>query len=156
MTLLAWILFWPLRWSLYAFLWANTSANLSYFIGKKLWNWMISPWNTWIMNAIQKRLTWNDYISVLLLRLIPLNFDIVNYALWIFNIKRFPYIAATALWIIPWMITYVLLWASLDIQYGISLDNISLNTNYLILSALLYSASFWLAYLLKNKFQRKE
>jgi len=60
------------------------------------------------MAIIKKYLHGNHFVSTLMLRLIPINFDMVNYACGIFGVKRRPYAIATAFGIIPGMVTYVL------------------------------------------------
>jgi uncharacterized membrane protein YdjX (TVP38/TMEM64 family) len=91
-----------------------------------------------------------------MLRLIPINFDMVNYACGIFGVHWKPYAIATAFGIIPGMVTYVLVGATF---YGLtSLDfaNIKLNTQYLIISLVLYVTSFGLAFIVKKKMKIDE
>lgn len=111
------------------------------------------------MHTIQHYLHGNDFLAVLTLRLIPINFDMINYVCGLLGVKRKPYASATALGIIPGMITYVLIGATFHdtLRRGhVDFDHIVINTNYLLLSGILYTISFTLAYLLKRKKSNKD
>ncbi|MBP7007959.1 VTT domain-containing protein [Patescibacteria group bacterium] len=62
-----------------------------------------------MVKQIQTYLQGNDFMATLTLRLIPINFDMINYVCGIYGVKRKPYALATAIGIIPGMITYVLI-----------------------------------------------
>lgn len=156
-TIIGWILFGPVRWSVYTYIGENMSASLSWCI----WRYFRSgdthlvqqPSNK-IVKQIQTYLQGNDFMATLTLRLIPINFDMINYVCGIYGVKRKPYALATAIGIIPGMITYVLIWATFHGSTSINFDQIHLNKQYLLLSVVLYAISFFGAALIK-KYKKK-
>lgn len=148
-TIMWWVLFWPIG-CIYVFLWENVSASIAWFIGKYLWVSTTPVKQKGIVATIKKYLKGNHFLSVLMLRLIPINFDMVNYVCGILGIRWKPYAAATAFGIIPGMVTYTLIWATFYGVKSLDFNSISLNTNYLIISIILYVVSFGLAFLVKK------
>jgi uncharacterized membrane protein YdjX (TVP38/TMEM64 family) len=150
-TIMGGVLFGPIRGCVFVFLWENASASIGRIVGRYFGKNIMPDDHKGIMKLIHSYLKWNDFISTLMLRLIPINFDMVNYACGIFWVKRKPYAIATAFGIIPGMVTYVLVGATF---YGLtSLDfaNIKLNTQYLLISLILYVVSFGLAFIVKKR-----
>ncbi|MCY8423550.1 TVP38/TMEM64 family protein [Bacillus vallismortis] len=66
------------------------------------------------LEAIQKKMEDNGFFYILLLRILPINFDFVSYAAGLSNVKKLPYFAATAAGIIPGTIALNVLGASVS------------------------------------------
>ncbi len=154
LTLLSWVIFWPIRWVIYTIFWENASANFAYYIWSKLWKGIIKPWSQWVFANVKERLSWNEFMSVLMLRIIPLPFDLVNYACGILQVTWKKYALWTLLWIMPWLVTFVLFWASIENIQTFNFNEISLNWSYLTLAIVLYAVSIWLAVFFKKRMKQ--
>ena len=148
-TILGWVLFGPIWWCIYAFIWENASASIARLVGRYLRIGMGDIKG--VMAMIKQYLHGNHFVSTLMLRLIPINFDMVNYACGIFWVKRRSYAIATAFGIIPGMVTYILVGATFYGVQSLDFSNIKLNTNYLLISLVLYVCSFTIAFIIKKK-----
>lgn len=155
-TIMGGILFGPVWWCVYVYLGENISASIARAVWKYLGNSSLPGKTKGLMNSIKKYLKGNDFISTLMLRLIPVNFDMVNYACGIFGVKRKPYALATAFGIIPGMVTYVLVGATFHWVRSFDFSNIKLNNHYLLISWALYLISFALAFLVKKQMKDEE
>gem|GEM_PF-3342239 len=71
---------------------------------------------------------------MVLIRLVPINFDLINFSLGIIGVKYVPYLIGTAIGIIPAMTAVVLAGASLQGNTTLNFDNFSLNTSYLLIA----------------------
>lgn len=149
-TLLWWILFWPIYGIIYTLIWETASAMFSRAIGAKLWKTMIKPHNQWIFMRLSKLVEKQDFLNLLLLRMVPMNFDIVNYFCGILQVKWKPYFWGTLLGIIPAMTAVVLAWASVDISQWFNFESFSLNTTYLTIAIILYVVSLVIALVAKR------
>jgi len=154
LTLLSWMIFGPIRWIIYTIFGENASANFAYWIGSKLGKWIIKPWSQWIFAAVKDRITENEFMSMLMLRIIPLPFDLVNYSAWILQVTWKKYALATLLGIMPWLVTFVLFGASVENVETFNFSEVSLNWSYLTIALILYAVSIGLAVLFKNKIKQ--
>jgi len=154
LTLLSWMIFWPIRWIVYTIFGENASANFAYWIGSKLWKWVITPSSQWVFAAVKERITENEFMSMLMLRIIPLPFDLVNYSAWILQVSWKKYALATFLWIMPWLATFVLFGASVENVETFNFSEVSLNWSYLTIALILYVVSISIALLLKKKMKK--
>jgi uncharacterized membrane protein YdjX (TVP38/TMEM64 family) len=110
LTMAAGLLFGPVAGVAVAAAGANASALVGHavggaFIGEVERDGRISRWRT--------RLATNSFESVLLMRLIFLPYDLVNYAAGYLRVRRWPFLAATAIGSLPGTVSFVLLGASL-------------------------------------------
>lgn len=155
-TILWWVLFGPLWWCVFVFFGENASASIARWVGRKLWLGILPSEQNWVMSTIKKYLKGSGFMSTLMLRLIPINFDMVNYACGIFGVKWKPYALATAFGIIPGMVTYVLLGATFYGVRSLDFSSIKLNNEYLLISAVLYVVSFGMAFIVKRYMKYEE
>lgn len=153
-TILGGVLFGPVRWCIYVFMGENVSASIAWWVWRYLRIGVDDVKGA--MAKIKTYLQGNHFVSTLMLRLIPINFDMVNYACGIFWIKRRPYAIATAFGIIPGMVTYVLVWATFHGVNSLDFFKVKLNTNYLLISLVLYVASFAIAFFIKKRMKINE
>ena len=114
LTMVSWLIFGPVLWVLYIIVWENLSANVSFLVWRYFWKNIMEN----IANK-SKMFKFADckfkeywFIAVLTMRLVFLPFDLVWYMSWMCNIKQGDFALWTFIWIIPWFITFVVLWAS--------------------------------------------
>ncbi len=82
---------------------ATVAYAAARFLGMKWWK---NPSSRMI--GIRKKMSDNGFLYILLLRLVPfLNFDLVSYLAGAGNVRYLPYMAATAIGIIPGTIGFV-------------------------------------------------
>ena len=93
----------------------NGSANLAYWIGRFFGNGIRLEHNNFIGPYVS-RAQKHPFTTVLLMRFLYLPFDLTNYASGIMRIRWSAYFAATLVGILPGLITFVALGASLDIN----------------------------------------
>lgn len=151
MTILGGILFGPIWWCIFVFFGENASASIARWVGKKLGISTNPGEQKWIMSQIQSYIRGNDFMSTLMLRLIPFDFDLVSYVCGIYKFKWTHYALWTALGIIPGMVTYVLFGATFYGVRSFDFSDVKLNHEYLLISAVLYVVSFAIAFILKKK-----
>ncbi|TVR23811.1 MAG: TVP38/TMEM64 family protein [Ilumatobacter sp.] len=110
LTMAAGLLFGPVAGVAVAAAGANASALVGHavgaaFVGEVERDGRIGRWRT--------RLATNGFESVLLMRLIFLPYDLVNYAAGYLRVRRWPFLAATAIGSLPGTVSFVLLGTSL-------------------------------------------
>ena len=114
LTAAAWALFGPWYGILYTIIWENFSANVSFvvwrYFGKDLMQDMVKK--SKMLAHMDCKFRDNGFIAVLIMRLIYMPFDLVWYMSWICNLRHIEYAIWTFVWILPWLITFVVLWAS--------------------------------------------
>jgi uncharacterized membrane protein YdjX (TVP38/TMEM64 family) len=106
-SIAAGLAFGPYTGFIYIFTGAIGGASVAYvissFLGMKLWRKPSSK-----MHMIREKMAENSFFYILILRLLPfLNFDLVSYLAGAGKVRYVPYIAATALGIIPGTIGFV-------------------------------------------------
>ncbi|MFL8939089.1 TVP38/TMEM64 family protein [Rossellomorea oryzaecorticis] len=106
-SIAAGLAFGPYNGFIYIFIGAIGGASLAYvissFLGMKFWR-KPSP----KMNSVREKMAENSFFYILILRLLPfLNFDLVSYLAGAGKVRYLPYIAATAVGIIPGTIGFV-------------------------------------------------
>jgi uncharacterized membrane protein YdjX (TVP38/TMEM64 family) len=110
LTLAAGLLFGPVVGVVVAAAGANASAIVGHsvgvaFIAEVERDGRIARWRT--------RLISNSFESVLMMRLIFLPYDLVNYAAGYLGVRRWPFLAATAIGSLPGTVSFVILGTSL-------------------------------------------
>lgn len=114
LTIASWLIFGPVLWVLYTIVWSNLSANVSYLAWKYFWEDFMAKITakTKMLRFTDCRFKDNWFVAVLTMRLIFFPFDLVWYMSWICNIRQRDFALWTFIWILPWLITFVVLWAS--------------------------------------------
>ncbi len=138
LTIAAGILFGPWLGILLTVIGENISANISFVVGRYFTADLLKYLNT--KKRFVPRLTCkiqdNGFLTVLIMRLTFLPFDLVGYSSGMCNIKRKDFALATLIGTIPGLLTFVFLGGSL------------LDVRYLILAAAFLTfgltVSFWL------------
>jgi len=152
LTLMWGILFGPIWWVIYTFIGDNISASVAYWIWRLLGR-SDTPYKKWIIPLIKSKMKWDWLLSVVLIRLVPINFDLINFSLGIIGVKYVPYLIGTAIGIIPAMTAVVLAGASLQGNTTLNFDNFSLNTSYLLIAIWLYIVSIGITFILRRKYK---
>jgi uncharacterized membrane protein YdjX (TVP38/TMEM64 family) len=152
MTLMWWVIFGPIWWVIYTFIASIASAVFGHQIGYVLWH-TSTPTTTWIIATIKSKMQWDWLLSVVLIRLVPMNYDLVNYSLWILWVKFWPHLIGTALGILPAMVSIVLVWASLQWVTSLKLSELSINPLYIGIAIWLYLISFGITYLVRRTYK---
>jgi uncharacterized membrane protein YdjX (TVP38/TMEM64 family) len=147
LTIIAGILFGPWLGILLTMIGENISANISFVVGKYFTADLLQYFSTkkryvpHLSCKIQK----NGFLTVLIMRLTFLPFDLVGYSSGMCNIKQRDFALATVIGTIPGLLTFVFLGGSM------------LDSRYLFFAAVFLAAgltvSFWLK---KSVFLEKE
>ena len=138
LTITAGILFGPWLGILLTMIGENVSANISFVVGRyftaDLLKYLISKKH--FVPRLTCKIQDNGFLTVLIMRLTFLPFDLVGYSSGMCNIKQKDFALATVIGTIPGLLTFVFLGGSL------------LDLRYLILAATFLTigltASFWL------------
>lgn len=143
-TIAAGLLYGPVLGVAVAAVGANASALVGHgvgsaFIGEAERGGLIARWR----GRVQR----NSFEAVLLMRLVFLPYDLVNYAAGYLGIRRWAFLAATAIGSLPGTVSFVLLGASLtDLTTGVG----GIDRAALVASIVLIIASLVLARLLRH------
>jgi pyruvate/2-oxoglutarate dehydrogenase complex dihydrolipoamide dehydrogenase (E3) component/uncharacterized membrane protein YdjX (TVP38/TMEM64 family) len=129
---------------------ANLSANFAYLIGRILGKDLINEHEKGFFNAWKRRLKEKSFLSVLIMRLIYLPFDLVNYACGFFHIKWPAYALATLIGMLPGLVTFVSFGSSIENISEFNPSMISLDKSQFIISILLFLSSLGIARLVKR------
>lgn len=115
LTVAAGVLFGPLFGLLYTLIGANLSASVSFVTGRYFGKDFIqSPENTAkLAPYMGDKFRENGFISILIMRLVFLPFDIVSYVAGVYQLRYRDFALATFIGILPGTTTYVLLGSSL-------------------------------------------
>ena len=151
MTFMSGALFGVGWWFVFTMVWENLSANFAYLLWKIFGKKLIKPESSWIFASFKEKLSWDSFVPVLMTRLLFFPFDLVNYASWVLRVKWKWFFFWTLVWIIPGALMVIIAWASVENAAEFDLSQISINTNMLIISWLIFVASLGLAKFLKKK-----
>ncbi len=152
LTLLGGAIWGPVWGVLLTIVAANASAGVAYGLGAFLGEGLIKSATSddaddtgWV-SRYTRRMRDNAFVTVLLMRLVYLPYDLVSYLAGFLRVPFLPFIAATALGSLAGTITFVLLGASLNLD-EIFAGNFtaSLNPWTLVFSAVLFVASIALS-----------
>jgi uncharacterized membrane protein YdjX (TVP38/TMEM64 family) len=156
-TLLGGAIWGPLWGTLFVVIGSNMSATLAYGFGRAFGHGVLPEGeagaSAGLVSRYAGRLRANAFSTVLVMRLIYLPYDLVNYLAGFLRVPYRPYLLASILGSLPGTITFVLAGASLDID-DIFAGNFSisaLNPWTLILSAVLFIAGLVISRLLRRR-----
>ena len=135
---------------IYTIIGENASANLAYWIGRffgkdaRLEDSVLGNWVT----ALRQR----PFGTVLFMRLFYVPFDLTNYGSGILKLPWLSYTMATLIGIMPGLVTFVALGASIDLdafaETGLSVD--IFDPRFLALSVGIFIVSLWLSRVLQR------
>ncbi|NJP04683.1 MAG: TVP38/TMEM64 family protein [Chloroflexaceae bacterium] len=116
-TIMGGAIFGPFLGVIYTIIGSNISATVAYafgyFLGKGVLDESAS---TGFIQSYADRMRQNSFITILIMRLIYLPYDLVNYLAGLLHINYRAFILATILGSIPGTLTFVLAGASIDIN----------------------------------------
>ena len=151
LTLLGGFLFGPIG-ILWTIIGSNASALVAYTVGRYFGSGVLEGEEE--TNVIQKytqRMRQNSFETVLIMRLLFLPYDLVNYAAGFLKIKWQPFILATAIGSIPGTISFVLLAGSFGTLDELVAGDFQVNPLTLIFSVALILVSIGLSRFIKRR-----
>jgi len=151
LTLLGGFLFGPIG-ILWTIIGSNASALVAYTVGRYFGTGVLEGEEE--TNVIQKytlRMRQNSFETVLIMRLLFLPYDLVNYAAGFLKIKWQPFILATAIGSIPGTISFVLLAGSCGTLDELVAGDFQVNPLTLIFSVALILVSIGLSRFIKRR-----
>lgn len=152
LTVLAGVLFGFWWGVLCVFVGENFSASFAYFLGKYFGADILEKkgGKNNFLKKWKKRLQENSFQTVLIMRFIYLPFDLTNFTCGILKIKWRQYFAATFIGIIPGVLTFVSLGASIENIESLNLSEISISSTQVLVSFVIFSISLAIAKFLKK------
>ncbi len=156
LTLLGGFLFGPIG-IIYTIIGSNMSAMVAYSVGFYFGKGVLNKDED--ANVIQKytqRMRENSFETVLIMRLIFLPYDLVNYASGFLKINWKAFILATAIGSIPGTISFVLFGASFGTLDDLLSGEIKLNPETLIASIVIIGISIAISRFIKKKEAQEE
>jgi uncharacterized membrane protein YdjX (TVP38/TMEM64 family) len=119
LTVGAGALFGPVWGIVYSIVGSNLGASLAYFIGRFFGDGLVQVENTDSrLGKYVARLRENSFVTVFLMRLAFLPYDLVNYLAGLLRINFVAFLSATALGSIPGTISFTLFGASSGLESG--------------------------------------
>lgn len=156
LTLLGGFIFGPVG-ILYTIVGSNASAmvtfGIGWFFGKDILN---NEEETGIIQKYTQRMRENSFETVLIMRLVFLPYDLVNYASGFLKINWLAFLAATAIGSVPGTISFVLFGASFGTLDELLAGDIRLNPITVMASVVIIAASIALSRTVKKKEARAE
>jgi len=154
-SLLGGFLFGP--WGIpYVIVGSNASALVAYSIGRFYGKGMLRKHGDGILQRYADRLRRNSFQTVLIMHLVFLPYELVNYSCGLLQIGWKPFLAGTALGSVVATISIVMLGASFGTVEALLVGEARINPATLITSALLISGSIALSYYLRKREERHE
>lgn len=157
LTLLGGFLFGP--WGiLYTIVGSNASAMVAYGVGRYFGQDVLSgdEKKAGIIQDYAQRMRDNSFETVLIMRLLFLPYDLVNYAAGFLKINWQAFLLATAVGSVPGTISFVLLGASFGTLDELLAGEVQVNPTTLIVSIVLVAASIGLSRYIKKREAAKE
>lgn len=152
LTVVGGLLFGPIVGIAVVIVAANTSAMIAYTIGRLLGrapgtDRARDPGTRSLLQRWAGRMRERSFESVLIMRLLFLPYDLVNYASGFLRIKWLPFLTATALGSLPGTVSFVLLGASLErVDEGFG----GIDTVALVVGVVIFALSLGLARALRQ------
>jgi uncharacterized membrane protein YdjX (TVP38/TMEM64 family) len=152
LTIVGGILFGPVVGVLVVVLAANASAMVAYGVGRLLGRppagTAIDAADRSMVQRWSSRMRANSFETVLIMRLLFLPYDLVNYLAGLLRLRWLPFLLATALGSLPGTVSFVLLGASLDrVDDGLGgIDPVAL-----VASVVIFVVSLVLARILRRR-----
>lgn len=153
-TLLGGAIWGPVWGTLYIVIGSNMSATLAYGFGRVLGQGALPEGAAGgAVARYAERLRTNAFTTVLLMRLVYLPYDLVNYLAGFLRVPYRPYILASVLGSLPGTLTFVLAGASLNIDdiFAGRFSVAAINPWTLALSAALFAGGLAVSRLLKTR-----
>jgi uncharacterized membrane protein YdjX (TVP38/TMEM64 family) len=151
LTLAGGFLFGPIG-ILYTIIAGNLSAMVAYFVGAYFGSGILeNDDNSSFLQKYANQLRQNSFETVLIMRLIFLPYDLVNYAAGFLHVKWLPFLLATALGSIPGTISVVLLGASFGTLDDLVNGNVTFNPYALAFSVFLIVVSIIVSRIIKKR-----
>jgi len=151
LTVLGGFLFGPLA-ILYTILSSNASAMLAYAVGRYFGQGILEgEREASLIQRYTQRMRQNGFETILLMRLIFLPYDLVNYTAGFLKINWRAFLLATAIGSIPGTISVVLLGASFGTLDELLAGEIKLNPPALVISLLVIAGSVALSRTIKKR-----
>lgn len=150
LTVLSGVFFGPLG-ILYTVIGANLSASLAYFVGRFFSTEKTNEHS--LLHSWSAPLRTQPFLSILIMRLIFLPYDLVNYGAGILRVPFMPYLTATILGTLLGTATFVLVGASISIETFIT-EGITVNAidvRFILLSAVIFIGSLVASKILQRK-----
>ena len=154
LTIVGGILFGPVLGVLVVVLAANASAMIAYGVGRLLGrapgtsDEVSGSETTSFVRRWSNRMRDNSFETVLIMRLLFLPYDLVNYVSGMLRLRWLPFLLATALGSFPGTVSFVLLGASIDrVDEGIG----GVDPTTLVISLVVFAVSLALARLLRRR-----
>lgn len=156
-TVLSGFLFGPIG-ILYTIIGANGSAMVAYLVGYFFGQdfLAVKADESNLIERYADRMRANSFETVLIMRLLFLPYDLVNYAAGFLRIRWLPFLLATAIGSIPGTISFVLLGTSFGTLEELLTGELRVNPPALIASILLILISLAGSRLLRKREARKE
>lgn len=155
LTLLGGFLFGPIG-ILYTIVGSNASAMVTFGIGWFFGQDILDKEGTGVIQRYTRRMRENSFETVLIMRLIFLPYDLVNYASGFLKINWQAFLAATAVGSVPGTVSFVLFGASFGTLDELLAGNVRLNPVTVIASVVIIGISFALSRYIKKKEAREE
>ena len=151
LTLLGGFLFGPIG-IVWTVLGSNASALVAFSVGRYFGQGVLdNEENSGLMQQYTQRLRQNSFETVLIMRLLFLPYDLVNYAAGFLKIKWQPFILATAVGSIPGTVSIVLLGGSFGTLDELVVGDVQVNPITLIASVALILVSIGLSRFIKKR-----
>ncbi|NJM05748.1 TVP38/TMEM64 family protein [Candidatus Gracilibacteria bacterium] len=155
-TLLGGAIWGPVWGTAFVVIGSNMSATLAYVFGRAFGQGVLAKGDgatQGIVGRYAERLRANAFSTVLIMRLIYLPYDLVNYLAGFLRVPYKPFILASILGSLPGTLTFVLAGASLDIDdiFAGNFDIAAINPWTLALSAILFVAGIAFSRLLRRQ-----
>jgi len=154
LTIVGGILFGPVLGVIVVIIAANASAMIAYGVGRLLGRApgsaddAIADDTGSFVRRWSSRMRDNSFETVLIMRLLFLPYDLVNYASGILRLQWLPFLLATALGSLPGTVSFVLLGASIDsVDEGLG----GIDPTILVVSILIFVVSLVVARLLRRR-----
>ncbi|RRR73042.1 MAG: TVP38/TMEM64 family protein [Candidatus Viridilinea halotolerans] len=156
-TLLGGAIWGPVWGTVFVVIGSNMSATLAYGFGRIFGQGVLATGapaaSAGVVHRYAERLRANAFSTILVMRLIFLPYDLVNYLAGFLRVPYRPFVLASILGSLPGTLTFVLAGAALDID-DIFAGNVSvaaINPWMLGLSAILFAGGIAIARLLKRR-----
>lgn len=151
LTLLGGFLFGPVG-IIYTIIGSNASAMVAFGVGAYFGQGILEDKeNAGVIQRYMQRMRENSFETVLIMRLIFLPYDLVNYAAGFLKINWKAFLAATVIGSVPGTISFVLLGASFGTLADLLAGEIQLNPVTAVASVLIIGVSIALSRLIKKR-----
>jgi uncharacterized membrane protein YdjX (TVP38/TMEM64 family) len=156
LTLLGGFLFGPVG-IIYTIIGSNASAMVAFGVGAYFGQGILeNEERAGVFQQYRERLRENSFETVLIMRLIFLPYDLVNYAAGFLRINWKAFLAATAIGSVPGTSSFVLLGAAFGTVDELLAGDIQLNPVTAVASVLIIGVSIALSRLIKKRESRRE